>query len=164
MRTGTRIRSDGFGECRPEIPRYMSLVMSGFRPEVYHCRWGVWLQAIRTLIESMAPARCCRSGGVGWHQDWGIEIIRAAMGVEAGGYLDRPEEELLDMFRFTLCSLMLRLELAPARFRKLTRVLYAAHALGSSLGPRSECAVSVSRGGLLLPKLVCRLVRHRRLA
>ena len=30
-------------------------------------------------------------------QDWGIQIIRAAMGVEAGGYLDRPERECLAM-------------------------------------------------------------------
>ena len=28
-------------------------------------------------------------------QDWGIEMIRAAMGVEAGGYLDRPDIEPL---------------------------------------------------------------------
>jgi len=55
-------------------------------------------------------------GGKYWNEDtlrwlqrdWGIQIIRAAMGVEAGGYLDRPERE----------------------FRKLVRVVWAAHALG----------------------------------
>ncbi|CAE7568408.1 bglC [Symbiodinium natans] len=55
-------------------------------------------------------------GGAYWNEDtlrwlrrdWGIEMIRAAMGVEAGGYLDRPDIEL----------------------HKLKRVIYAAHALG----------------------------------
>mmetsp|Transcript_62714 Transcript_62714/g.147003 ORF Transcript_62714/g.147003 Transcript_62714/m.147003 type:complete len:544 (-) Transcript_62714:432-2063(-) len=41
-------------------------------------------------------------------QDWGIQLIRAAMGVESGGYLDHPEEEL----------------------RKVKRVVYAAFSLG----------------------------------
>jgi len=62
-----------------------------------------------SLFWSQWGAAYWNEDALGWlRRDWGIELIRAAMGVEAGGYLDRPEEEM----------------------RKLKRVVYAAHALG----------------------------------